>query len=889
MPVRPAVLPPGYPREWEADVLLSDGGTSRLRPIRPDDAAMLVAFYDRVSAESKYLRFFAPYPRLSQRDVDRFTQVDYVDRVAFIVTVGEQMIGVGRYDRLEDDRAEVAFLVEDAHQGRGVAQLLLEHLAEAARERGITAFVAEILPENRRMAQVFVDAGYRVSKDFDDGVLLVEFPILPTDTSVGVMERREHRAEGLSMERLLSPQRVVVQGPGERVQALVSSVLRGGFRGSLHAVSTDDVEVWGVPTSPSVAVLDGRIDLAVLSIPTNQLGGAVIDAAHKGAHGLVLLAGSSQRGDDSHTVVSLARAYGVRALGPDALGLINTDPDVALNASPGPMPRQGSVGLFCQSAAVGVSLLNLALREEIGVSSFISTGDYADVTGNDVMQYWEDDERTRLCLLSLDSIGNPRKFSRIARRLARRKPIVIVSPGRAQRSWTAPDTAVGQASPAAVDALFRQAGVIVVRRRQAMFDIAKLVARQPLPAGPRTKVVSNSKSLARQLAHTISSTGLLLGGDPVVLDATDAPDRFADAARAALAEPDCDAVVCGVLGVFGRHAVNVRAELEQVAASTDKPVIAVAVDFDDVDAEEPPAEGPDVIGTLPWFDSGTDAITALSAVAAHAHWRERDPGAVPLIEVDEEAAKRLVNRILAATPQGRTLTEDETAELLGYYGIRLVRRHRVTTLEEAFGAGEEFGWNVVLKAGSSLVRGRPDVAGVYRHLDGPEEMLAAWEDLEGLVTELGIGEGRGSLADLSLAQPVVQPMVPAGVPLVISSREDRVFGPILSLGLAGIASELLGDTVYRVPPLTTVDAAAMVRDLRAAPELFGRDGKPGVDVGGVESILHRVAQLADLIPQLASLTLTPCLASRHVVSVLGARIEVAPMTDSRDPLARTLD
>ncbi|MGI8459921.1 MAG: GNAT family N-acetyltransferase [Propionibacteriaceae bacterium] len=887
MPVTPPAVPPGYPREWEADVLLSDGGTSRLRPIRPDDAAMLVDFYDRVSPESKYLRFFAPYPRLSQRDVARFTQVDYVDRVAFILTVGEQMIGVGRYDRLEDDRAEVAFLVEDAHQGRGVAQLLLEHLAEAARERGITAFVAEILPENRRMAQVFVDAGYRVSKDFDDGVLVVEFPILPTDTSVGVMERREHRAEGLSMERLLNPRRVVVQGPGERVQALVSAVLRGGFRGSLHAVSTDDVAVWGVPTSPSVAVLEGRIDLAVLSIPTNQLGGAVIDAAHKGAHGLVLLAGSSQRGDDAPTVISLARAYGVRALGPDALGLINTDPDVALNASPGPMPRPGSVGLFCQSAAVGVSLLNLALRLEVGVSSFISTGDYADVTGNDVMQYWEDDVRTRVCLLALDSIGNPRKFSRIARRLARRKPIVIVSPGRAQRSWTAPDTAVGHASP--VDALFRQAGVIVVRRRQAMFDIAKIVARQPLPSGPRTTVITNSSSLARRLAHTVTSSGLLLGDDPVVLDATGSPELFAEAARRALAEPDCDAVVCGVLGVFGRHAVNVRSQLERVAAISDKPVIGVVVDFDDVEALEPAAEGPDVLGTLPWFDSGTDAINALSAVAAHAHWRERDPGAVPLIEVDEDAAKRLVNRILAVTPQGRPLTEDECAELLGYYGIRLVRRRCVTTLDEAVGAGEEFGWDVVLKAGSSLVRGRPDVAGVYRNLDGPDEMLAAWEDLERLVNELEIGEDRGRLAGLSLAQPVVQPMVPAGVPLVVSSREDRVFGPILSLGLDGIASELLGDTVYRVPPLTTVDAAAMVRDLRAAPELFGRNGKPGVDVGGVETLLHRVAQLADLIPHIATLTLSPCLASRHLVSVLGAQIEVAPMEESRDPLARTLD
>ena len=251
-----SVNPPGYPTEWEADVLLADGGVSRLRPIRPDDAELLVRFYDRVSPESKYLRFFAPYPRLSAKDVARFTQVDYIDRVAFIITLGEQMIGVGRYDRLENDQAEVAFLVEDAHQGRGIAQLLLEHLADAARERGITKFVAEVLPQNRRMAQVFADAGYRVQKGYDDGVLMVEFAILPTDTSVGVMERREHRAESRSIRRLLTPGRMVLLGPGSRVQELVVSTVRGGFRGEVIAVSTDDHPGSGVPSASSIATVE---------------------------------------------------------------------------------------------------------------------------------------------------------------------------------------------------------------------------------------------------------------------------------------------------------------------------------------------------------------------------------------------------------------------------------------------------------------------------------------------------------------------------------------------------------------------------------------------------------------------------------------------------------
>ncbi|HET9871401.1 MAG TPA: GNAT family N-acetyltransferase [Propionibacteriaceae bacterium] len=874
--------PPGYPTEWEADVVLTDGGVAQLRPITPDDAEMLVKFYDRVSPESKYLRFFAPYPRLTERDVQRFTHVDYVDRVAFILTVGEHMIGVGRYDRMEDDRAEVAFLVEDAHQGRGIAQLLLEHLAEAARERGITAFVAEILPENRRMAQVFADAGYRISKGIEDGVLFVEFPILPTDTSVGVMERREHRAEGASMQRMLTPRRVVVLGRGGRVQGLVNSMLRAGFRGEVIAVSTDQTPVTGVPTSSSIATIDGRIDLVVVSIPTSEMGAVVIDAAHKGAHAMVVLTGTDYHATDNRTVVNLARAYGVRALGPDALGLINTDPTVALNASPGPMPRYGGVGLFCQSAAVGVALLNHAVKQKLGLSSFISTGDYADVTGNDVMQFWEDDEDTRVCLLSLDSIGNPRKFSRIARRLTRRKPVVVFAPGRTNRAAHAGVRGgLGHASDAAVDALFRQAGVIVVHRRGAMFDIAKIASRQPLPAGLRVRVITNSATLAAQMAHTIQAVGMLVAGDPVILGPESSATVYADAVAEALADGRTDSVVCAAVAVFDKGTEEVRDALEDLAARAAKPVVGVFLDFA---ATEDEGSGPDLMGNLPIFDAPADAIHALSALTAYAHWRERDPGAVPLVEVDEVAAKRVVNRVLSAEPAGRELTHAEIEELLSAYSLQPIPKYPVNSLAEAIGAAEQLGWNVVLKATSQAVRGRPDMASVLRNIDTVEEMTAAWTDLGMLVRELGLGDA----SDMSVAVPVVQQMAPPGVALVVTSREDAAFGPIISFGLDGIATELLGDTVYRVPPLTTVDAAGMVRDLRAAPTLFGRHGTPGVNIAAVQDLLHRVAQLADDLPQLAYLSLSPCIASLSGVSVLGARIFLAPTDDQRDPMARTL-
>jgi acyl-CoA synthetase (NDP forming)/RimJ/RimL family protein N-acetyltransferase len=874
--------PPGYPREWEADVLLADGGVAHLRPIRPSDADRLVIFYERVSPESKYLRFFAPYPRLSDRDVKRFTEIDYVDRVAFIVTLGAEMIAVGRYDRIEDDHAEVSFLIEDAHQGRGIAQLLLEHLAQAARERGITRFVAEVLPENRRMARVFADAGYRVSKGIEDGVLAVEFPILPTDTSVGVMERREHRAESASVRRLLNPERIVVYGQHDRVQDLINSILRGGFGGEVAAVSIDGTPVAGVPNAASIGAVPGALDLAIVSIPTNQLGTVVIEAAHKGAHSMVVLTGTDYAAGDNLKIINLARAYGVRALGPDALGIINTMRTVQLNATPGPMPRSGGVGLFCQSAAVGVALLKHAVRQDLGLSSFISTGDYTDVTGNDVMQYWEDDEATRVCLLTLDSIGNPRKFSRIGRRLARKKPVVVFAPGRTRLAdHVGVRGGLGDAPAEAVDALFRQTGIMVVHNRGDMIDIAKIASRQPLPSGPRVRIITNSVTLAHQMLQKMDSVGLIRDPEPELLGADADPEAFARAARQALADQRYDSVVCAAVNAFGQGTEDIIPDLENVAAEATKPLIGVFLDF------HPPlisSGEPDAPGLLPRFDGSVDAIQALSTLTTYTQWCERDPGAVPLVEADPQAAKLLVNRILAEQPAGRELTEIETAELLRTHGINLVRQFQVSSLADAVAAADQLGWSVVLKATSSAVRGRPDLASVHRNIDNPAEMADAWKDLRRLLAEIGLPDDDS----LSIAIPVVQAMAPAGVALIITSHEDAAFGPIVSLGLDGIPSELLGDTVYRVPPLTTVDAAEMVRELKAAPTLFGRHEAPAVDVAAIEDLLHRVAQLSDAIPQLASVTLRPCVASVSSISVLGARVFIAPTAGQRDPLARVL-
>lgn len=450
-----------YPAHWEADVVLRDGGTARIRPITVDDAERLVSFYEQVSDESKYYRFFAPYPRLSAKDVHRFTHHDFVDRVGLAATVGGEFIATVRYDRIGTDgmpasapadEAEVAFLVQDAHQGRGVASALLEHIGAVARERGIRRFAAEVLPANNKMIKVFRDAGYTQKRSFEDGVVRLEFDLEPTDRSLAVQYAREQRAEARSVQRLLTPGSVAVIGVGRTRggvgRGIFDNIRDAGFTGRLYAVNKafPDKELDGVPAYRSVRDIEGPVDLAVVAVPAEHVPQVVTECGEHGVQGLVVIsAGYAESGPEGRErqreLVRHARAYGMRIIGPNAFGIINTNPDVRLNASlANEKPRPGRIGLFAQSGAIGIALLSRLHRRgggvtgTTGVSTFVSSGNRADVSGNDVLQYWYDDPDTDVVLMYLESIGNPRKFTRLARRTAAAKPLVVVqSAGAAPR------------------------------------------------------------------------------------------------------------------------------------------------------------------------------------------------------------------------------------------------------------------------------------------------------------------------------------------------------------------------------------------------------------------------------------------------------------------------
>ncbi|MGW3045215.1 bifunctional acetate--CoA ligase family protein/GNAT family N-acetyltransferase [Kitasatospora sp. NPDC001159] len=923
---------PDYPQHWEADILLRDGGTARIRPITPADAGRLVEFYEQVSDQSKYFRFFAPYPRLSDKDVRRFTHHDFVNRVGLAVVIRDRFIATVRYDRIDAEGrpsdngtdAEVAFLVQDAHQGRGVASALLEHIAAVAQERGIRRFQAEVLPENRKMVKVFTDAGYTQRRSFADGVVHLEFDLEQTDRSLAVMRAREHRAEARSVQRLLTPRSVAVVGVSRNPQTVGRAILRdllGSFdtefesryepKGeprAVHAVNRNappGTELDGVPVHRSILDIPEPVDLAVIAVPESAVPAAVAECGARGVQGLVVVtAGYAETGpegrDRQRALVRQARAAGMRVVGPNAFGLISTDPERPLNASLAPhLPDRGGFGIFCQSGAIGVALLEAAHKRGLGVSSFASVGNRADVSGNDFLQYWAEDDATEVVLLYLESFGNPRKFTRIARRLAAVKPVVVVKGARHTGSLppghAVPATATGLRD-ATVDALFEQAGVTRVATITELFDTGELLAQQPLPPGDRVAVVGNSDSLGLLTYDACLSAGLR-PRTPVDLTTAATGENFRIALDVALSDPAVDAVIAVAIPPIGTSAhAFMGGRLtgpDNPEMGSDDPEIATALLEAGVRARE--LGKPLVLahlaltdlpvrlrpGRIPAYAAPERAVHALAHAVHYAQWRRRTAEAeetarVPELDrIDEPGARALVATALSTRaaiaartqPGGAriTLAEAEAQELLARYGIDVSPTLPAPDEESAVRAAERLGYPVALKATAPHLRHRPDLGSVRLDLTGEPGLRRAHRELDAL-----LGGAAG-------AQLVVQRLAPRGVDTVIGATVDPSVGAILSFGLAGAPAELLGDVAHRLVPATDQDVAGLIREVRAAPLLFGWRGAEAVDTGALEELLLRVSQLVDDVPEIASVDLEPVVVAPHGLAVLGARVRVAPL------------
>lgn len=903
-----------YPAHWEADVLLRDGATARLRPVSPDDADALQQMHQGQSQDSIYFRYFTYKSQLSAKELERFTVVDYVDRVAFVILLGDELMGIGRYDRLGNaTEAEVAFNIADAHQGRGLGSILIEHLAAAGRENGLRTFTAEVLPENRKMLKVFQAAGFETSRSFEDGVILVEFPIDPTARVRAVMEAREHRAEAQSIAELLRPESIAVIGAsrqwGSVGFALIENIIEGGFTGPVYGINKDALEVAGMISRTSLAEVPQEVELAVVAVPYEELPAVVQDCAEHGVKGLLIVTDgfTGEEGlAEQRRLVRVARSHGMRVIGPASAGIINTDPQVSLNASVSPLlPQRGSIGLFSQSAAVGAMLFTAAQQRGIGISSVINAGNRADVSGNDAMQYLEDDVNTSAVGLYLESFGNPRKFSRIVRRLARKKPVVVSrSHGMGRRIPPGHSTRTTEAPHGTVPSMLRQSGAIETDSYAALMDILQVLACQPVPAGPRVTVLGNAPALNRLTVENARSAGLEIVDvqDIPVPDAQhsldDAIESTTGAIRTAMQAGQTDAIIVVLQPGMQQHEGDAARMAQAINDVVDDSSITVLASFTAVLEntfnpttiagqgqlrERQPDADPDVVEPqqrgLPIFASMEQAVWVLSELVQYRAWRDAEQGiAIEYEDIDRYKAERLVDEWTenATGTELVKLTRNQTDELLACYGIKVLPSRRFQTIDEALEYAEEFGYPVALKADNTVLRHRLDLGGVRLNIDTPQALRANIESM------------REVLAPYGSPSIEIQAMAPTGQGCIVAAVEDPLVGPVISFGISGDAVELLDDWVHVVPPLSDQDLDRLLHTPRASAKLFGYGDIPAVDVEGVKDLVARVSQLKDDLPQVARLRFNPLLAAPGATTVLKAEIYIANAAIRTDSARRAL-
>ena len=895
--------PPPDDGTWDADVVLSDGGTMRVRPIGPDDSALIAAFHERQSPESIYFRYFSPRPRLTGADLERLTQVDRVDRMAFVGIVNGELVGVARYDRHPTRaEAEVAFFTDDAHAGRGVATILLEYLAAWARQVGITGFVAQVLPSNRRMIGVFRQAGFTVESRFADGVIDVDFPIEPTPEARAAMAERARRAEARSVARILTPRSVAVIGasrrPGSLGQAVFRRLLEGGFEGPVYAVNAEADVVASVRAHASILDIPDEIDLAVVVVPADAVPEVVEQCGRKRVQGLVVVsAGFADAGAEGarreRELVAQVRRLGIRLIGPNTMGVVNTAPDVRLVATFADVAaRPGAVGVSSQSGTIGAAIVRRLEDQGSGVSSFVATGNKADVSGNDLLRYWETDEATRVIVLYLESFGNPRNFSRIARRVGRSKPIVVVKAGRALAARP-PDPGVdgtgdgfagptragsrsGRDSDRVSDALLAQTGVVRVDTLDQLFDVVRVLDGQPVPAGRRVAVLSNFWGPAVLATDACVAAGLELAeidedverrtrpqlppgtrfGNPLELTSEGGPRDLAVAARALLGDPGVDALVVVHAQSLDGDAEDMARALADLADGT-KPIVASFLGAD---------LAPGAAGAVPVFAFPEAAVHALGRAARYGEWRRRDVGAVPTVDgLDSDQIRARAEAAVEGLEPGerRLLPLAEALDLFAAAGIAPVAQREVGSYEAAVAAADEVGWPVALKAGGVDRPRRTEEGGVAVDVFAAEDLRGSYERMR---------RHHGAAMDTA----VVQAMVPTGVDGAIEVDQDPTLGATIRFGLwgGGPASE-------RILPLTDADAAELIGRGAAAADLAA---VPASGRAALTDLLLRVSALADAAPEIASLRLGPVIVAEAQAAITDVAVEVAPW--STDPEIR---
>jgi acetyl coenzyme A synthetase (ADP forming)-like protein len=898
-----------YPREREAEVVLRDGSTVHVRPVRADDEEAIRSFLERVSAESIGFRFFG-VPN-TEWVVRWSLDVDYEDRFALVVETGadRSIIAHAAYIRENSRRAEVAFLVADAWQGRGISTILLAHLAAVAEPNGISTFHAEVLPNNHRMIEVFRESGFPVEMRATPDAIELELPTSLSEEGRERFEERESIAAVAAVRGFLEPRSVAVIGASRRRGTIGGEVLHNlflaEFNGPVYAVNDHADVVQSLPAFRSVGDIPGAVDLAVIVVPADAVVGVARECAAAGVHALLVISsGFAETGEDGarrqQELLEVCRAAGIRIVGPNCLGVLNTASDVRLNATFAPgVAVPGNVGFMSQSGGLGIAIIEAAGRFGVGLSSFVSVGNKADLSGNDLLRYWERDHGTDVALLYLESFGNPRKFARIAPRFARRKPLLAVKSGRSAAGARATSSHTGallSASDVTVSALFEQAGVIRTDTLHDLFAVASLLSMQPVPAGDRVAIVTNAGGPGIMCADACQADGVKVPELPADLQATLAKflpagasprnpvDMIASASaedyrrtiRALVKARVCDAILVIFVPPLVTEASDVARAVREVAeTSREVPIAAVFMTH-----EGPPAELSSESARVPGYEFPEDAARAVALAAKHGRWRarpEQEPPAFSDTRPNEAAA--IISKQLAGGPGW--LAPDRMVALLGCYGLPLIETRIVTDAAAAARTAAELDVPVAVKAWASGLVHKTDAGGVRLDLASPDQVRAAASEIEGAVATAGY----------PLDGFLVQPMAPTGVELIMGVVNDHNFGPVIACGAGGTTAELIKDVAIRITPLTEIDAREMIRSLQTFPLLDGYRGAPCCDVPAIEELLLRLSVMVEGHPEIVELDCNPLIATPDGAVIVDARVRVetapaqAPMAsldDQRD-------
>jgi acetyl coenzyme A synthetase (ADP forming)-like protein len=875
-----------YPAQYETEVLLKDGSSILLRPIRAEDTRSWVEFVGRLSPQTKYLRFHYLPKDMGLEDAARFCVVDSHDTFAFIAEVLREtkrdIVAIGRYYRLPNHHsAEVALAIEDSYQGRGLGTSILEQLANVARENGIDAFEADVLAENEQMMSVFKDYGFHVTGALQTGVYRVTFPIAETPVVVEKQAERERASTLASLRWLLKPKSIAVIGasryPGTIGYLLLQCLIQSGFTGKIYPVNPNVDSLMSLKTYPSVTEIPGDVEAAIIAVPAKAVAKVADECGHKGVHTLIVISdGFKEIGPEGASrereLRDIVLGHGMRIIGPNCMGVINTDPAVRLNATFSPVyPPAGNVAFLSQSGAMGLVVLQYASNLDIGISTFVSVGNRADISSNDLMEYWEQDPSTDVILLYLESFGNPRKFSRIARRVTRKKPVVAVKSGRTQAGSRAAASHTGAMATSDVvsDVLFQHAGIIRVNLMEEVFDVAALLSSQPLPRGRRLVILTNGGGPGIIAADAAARNGLLLPqpSEEMIgklksvvkrdisfhnpLDTTAGADaeEFRSILRLLADDGDCDAVLSIFIPPVVANMEAFEASIGDVAQyfwKQGKPLLACFLGERGVKAKL--GSGGRFVPTYPFPE---EAISALSKAVEYAEMRQKPTGEIPeFTGIKKDQARDIVGKAMTrSTQRPLWMTPQEISGLLTCYGMHFIETITAETPTEAAAAAAKIGFPVAVKLDSSTITHKSDVGGVVLGISSRDEVKQAFNDIRARLKK----DGREN----EMQGVVIQKMINEGIEAIVGVTQDPLFGPLIMFGSGGVYAELMKDVVLRLQPISDLDAREMIDSIKMASLFKGFRGSPPADIGAIQDLLLRLSAMVEDIPNIAELDFNP--------------------------------